>query len=838
MKKILFTLLAIAFCCTANAQFMGGFGQQGPSIKGKISGQLVDSLTQKPVEFATIVLINARTKKEVDGVISDEKGEFKLTEVKLGTYEIVASFLGYENKTIAEVKLDKKKPDANLDKVFMVSESLKLDEVVVTEEASLIENKIDKIVYNAEKDVANRGGDATDVLRRVPLLTVDLEGNVSLRGSQNLRILINGRPSGMFANNVADALKTIPADQIKSVEVITSPSAKYDGEGTAGIINIITKKKSVEGFTGSVNASIGNVQNNTVLNLSAAKGRFGINGNGSVYYSWPRDSRSTYFREDFFTGERNTTEQIGAGTSQYLGFNGSVNAFYDINAYHSLTSTFRLNGRRLSGDGLQNVIDNGFDELRRLSSTTNYDNSGLYSGYDWSTDYRIEFEENKEQELVFAFQISGNIDDRENNVAQDAGDAIDFAALNDGRNRETTFQVDYVQPFNPNLKLEIGAKSVLRRIESDYSRFDNVTQSIDNDPYRTNLFNYDQDVYAGYASFNIKFGKKYGLVAGARYEHTDFGGDYGTRVLDVNESAKRLAPFNESYSNILPSITLSRSYNFKTIKASYTRRIQRPSLFYINPFSDANDTRNVSFGNPLLNPELVSQYEVSYGAFIKGVVVNIGLFQRQTTDIIERFVIGVTDNVSESSYRNIGENNSVGVNLFSSATIKKVFTIRAGGNVYTYNPQGTINGINLDDVRGIQLDGFLSSSFAFKNGFKLEAFGFYKAPQLTTQGEIPSFSIFSVGAQKEILKKKGTIGVRVVEPFSKWKGFGTSQSNPQFTLDANYEVLFRSFGLNFSYRFGQLDFKQRERKSKIRNSDLKQGEGGGQGGGQGGGFNN
>lgn len=835
MKKIIFTLAICSLYLSLSAQFTGGFGQQGPSIKGKISGQLLDSLSQKPVEFATIVLINSKTKKEVDGVITDEKGEFKLTDVKLGTYEIVASFLGYQNKTVSEVKLDKKKPDANLDKVYMTSESLNLDEVVVTEEASLIENKIDKIVYNAEKDVANAGGDATDVLRRVPLLTVDLEGNVSLRGSQNLRILINGRPSGMFANNVADALKTIPADQIKSVEVITSPSAKYDGEGTAGIINIITKKKSVEGFTGSINTSIGNVQNNAVLNLSAAKGRFGINGNGSVYYSWPRDSRSTYFREDFFSGERNTTEQIGAGTSQYLGFNGSVNAFYDINAYHSLTSTFRLNGRRLSGDGLQDVVDNAFDAARALSSTTNYDNSGLYSGYDWSTDYRIEFEENKEQELVFAFQLSGNIDDRENNVLQNGGDFINTAANNDGRNQETTFQVDYVQPFNPNLKLEIGAKTVLRRIESDYDRFNNTTQSLDDSPYRTNLFNYDQDVYAGYASFNMKFGKKIGLIAGARYEQTEFGGDYGTRVLDVAEDVKRLAPFNDSYSSILPSITLSHSYNFKTIKASYTRRIQRPSLFFINPFSDANDTRNVSFGNPLLNPELVSQYEVSYGAFVKGVVLNVGLFHRQTTDIIEKFVLGVTDNVSESSYRNIGENNSLGVNIFSSATIKKVFTIRAGGNVYTYNPKGTVNGINLDDISGVQLDGFLSTSFAFKNGLKFEAFGFYKAPQLTTQGEIPSFSIFSLGAKKDILNKKGTIGIRAVEPFSKWKGFGTEQSTPNFTLNSNYEVLFRSFGLNFSYRFGQLDFKQRERKTRIKNSDLKQGDGGGgQGGGQGG----
>ncbi|MEM9850095.1 MAG: carboxypeptidase-like regulatory domain-containing protein, partial [Bacteroidota bacterium] len=207
--KRLFLLSTLCFISLSSFAQFGGFGGGGSSaIKGKITGQVIDSTSNQAVEFASIVLVNSKNSKEVDGIISEADGSFKLNEVELGTYNIVVSFLGYEEKTITGVELTKREPDASLDNILLVSENLVLDEVTVTEEASLIENKIDKIVYNAEKDVANAGGDATDVLRRVPLLSVDLEGNVSLRGSQNLQILINGRPSGMFANSVADALKT------------------------------------------------------------------------------------------------------------------------------------------------------------------------------------------------------------------------------------------------------------------------------------------------------------------------------------------------------------------------------------------------------------------------------------------------------------------------------------------------------------------------------------------------------------------------------------------------------------------------------------------------------
>lgn len=220
-------------------------GNQAPVLKGKVKGMLLDSVTGESIGFATLVLRKSGLKTDLDGVLSDDNGSWNFENVKTGKYDIVISFLGYEEKVLKNVETTLKNPDIDLGKIQLRPSAILLDAVEVKEERSLVENKVDRIVYNAENDASIAGGDATDVLRKVPMLTVDLQGNVSLRGSQNVRILINGKPSGMFSNNIADALKMFPADQIKKVEVITSPSAKYDAEGSGGIINIITSKQNI-----------------------------------------------------------------------------------------------------------------------------------------------------------------------------------------------------------------------------------------------------------------------------------------------------------------------------------------------------------------------------------------------------------------------------------------------------------------------------------------------------------------------------------------------------------------------------------------------------------------
>ena len=344
--RLLLLLFFLSFSVFGTAQPpWGGGANKGPSIKGKITGTVIDSVSGEPLEFATLVLIQSRDEKQLDGVISEPDGSFKITEVKNGKYKLNISFLGYENRILEGVETTLEKPDLDLGTIYMTPSGINLAEVVVSDQAALVENRIDKLVYNAEKDGTTTGGDAADVLRNVPLLSVDLEGNVSLRGSSNILILINGRPSTMFGSNIAEALKTIPADQIKTVEVITSPSAKYDGEGSSGIINIITKKRNAEGFTGSVNSSIGTRQNNGGINLNWLKGRFGLNGGANSFWSWRREGNIEFFREDgLSTGEGTIFEQNGPNSSQVLGFNGNFGAYYDFNAYNSINSSIRFNG--------------------------------------------------------------------------------------------------------------------------------------------------------------------------------------------------------------------------------------------------------------------------------------------------------------------------------------------------------------------------------------------------------------------------------------------------------------------------------------------------------------
>lgn len=791
----------------------------GPKITGRISGELVDSLSGVPVEFATLVLIQPATQKEVGGVVSDEKGHFRFTSVPVGTYEVHITFIGYERKVLSGVALLPEKPDRDLGTVYLVSEQIQLEAVTVTGEASIIENRIDKLVYNAEKDVTVSGGDAAEVLRRVPLLAVDMDGNVSLRGSSNIQVLINGRPSGIFANNIADGLKTIPADQIKSVEVITTPSAKYDGEGSAGIINIITKKKSVEGFSGSVNASAGTRQNSANLNLNVARGRLGFNTNGNIFYVWPRVGTTEFYRSDITPEGERILEQSGESESTVLGYNGGASLYYDLNAYHGFSSSFRYNGFRLSQDGFTDAFltDSILREYTRDNTTSN-----LNGGFDWTTDYRRTFKQ-PEREWTIAFQITNNFNNREALINQldILGNAPELIFREDnensGQNYEYVLQTDYVHPFSPKIKLEAGAKEVLRNIFSDYrfQTFDEGLNDFVTDPARTDIFNYTQSVTAGYVSLNIKLGEKYGAVIGARYEYTAIRGSYDSERDD----------FTFQYGNLLPSVILNRTLsNFSSLKLSYTQRIQRPSLFFINPYADLSDPFNITVGNPYLEPEVSHQTELAYNTYVKGISLNGALFYKYTEDIIENFLEVTGEGQSFSTYLNIGNNHSVGFNFFASANLKERLSLRGGFNLSTYNTVSTTAGIDLEN-QALLFNGNIGGTLSLgeKKAWKVETFGFYRARRRSLQGYLPTFSLLTLGFQREFMEKKASLGVRIVEPFFANKSFPSQLEGENFFQESNYSIPFRSYGANFVYRFGKTEFRN-QRRSKIRNDDLKDGE--------------
>jgi ferric enterobactin receptor len=825
-RIILLSLFALILSIKVSAQFP--FGQQkGPSIKGKISGLVVDSISEEGIPFATLALRKLGSLNTIDGVLTDMDGNFRFSDVLTGEYEIIISFLGYEDKTIKEVETTLRNPDKDLGKISIVSSAVLMDALEITEERSLIENKVDRLVFNAENDASIAGGDATDVLRKVPLLSVDLNGNVSLRGSESVRILINGKPSGMFSSNVGDALKMFPADQIKQVEVITAPSARYDGEGSAGIINIITKRKSVEGMAGSVNASAGIRQNSLFTNLNIGKGRLGLSSNAAVFYSNPASGNLFFRREDTVDDVVRIYEQSGRQRTSRLAGNGNFSAFYDFNAFHSINSSFNFRGAGFNIDGSQT----GFltDPSLGLTNTFSRRNVGknFNGGYDWNTDYTIKFENQTDRELSFGFQLSRQASDQNFSITE-THDILSFInrdanIYNDGDNVEYTYQADYTHPFSKKLKLETGVKAVIRRIESDFRNeiFDAATNMYIPQGALTNIFDYDQDVYAAYASINTSIAKKYSMVAGVRYEATEIGGLF--RSGDSDE-------FTNRYENWLPSITVSRSLKkFRTLKYSFTQRIQRPGLNFVNPFVNNVDFLNRTIGNPQLGPELASQHELSYNTSLLGFTIFSSVYFRRTTSIVEQIVRVDENAITTNTFDNVGTNNSWGTNIFTTKSIGK-FTIRAGGNVFSYNGNGVVNGIELNR-KSYEYSLFMNGDYTIKGSIKADFFSFFRSPRRTLQGDNPSFSIYGFGVRKDF--KRSSIGINVIEPHKNQKEFNTDVSGPGFTQINQFSIPFRSIGVNYRYRFGSVDFK--ERKSKVKNTDVKTGESMGdmQGGGAG-----
>jgi outer membrane receptor protein involved in Fe transport len=803
MKVLISSLILIFSINISYAQFPTFGGNRGKTIKGNISGKILDKLTNQPVAFATIALKKAGKNEVVNGVISDDNGEFKLDEVTNGVYDVVISFLGYQEMIMDSIETTLKDPDYNIGDILLEQNAQILDEVQITEKRSLFENKVDKIVYNAEDDSSVTGGDAADVLRNVPLLSVDLEGNVSLRGSQNVRILINGKPSGMFSSNVADALKMFPADQIKKVEVITSPGAKYDGEGTGGIINIITKRTEIEGVAGNINTSIGNRSSNGNLNLNIGKGRFGFTTNGAVFWSLPQDAENEFIRTSLSTGDE-LYRYGGVTNTERLGFSGSANAFYDFNAYNAINTNLTLRGMGFNRDGTNTgtFFDVPF-ERKSLSETGR-------STFDWTSDYTMKFEGSDVKQLVFAVQASGNISNNESFIDESGASQREETIINDADNLELTGQIDYTLPVGNSNKLEMGVKSVIRNINSDSDH------SVET--FRSNLFLYDQNVYSGYMSYNFFF-KKLNFVTGVRYEHTRISGDGD---LDVQE-------FINDYDNILPNIAISKSFKgFRTIKVAYSRRIQRPSLNFINPFVNNSDFGNISQGNPFLNPELTDQIEMAYNTNFLGFTLFSSLYYRENKGIIEQVTTREDEIGFLNTFQNVGKNKSVGLNLFTSKNIGK-FTFRGGGDIYTYNATGVIDGNEVsNDAISYRL--FTSGDLSFTGSLKANFSGFFQAPRFTLQGQNPSFSIFSVGVRKEF--NNSSLGIRIVSPFKEFLNFNSDITNETagFNQVSSFAFPFRSFGISYSYKFGKVDFK--ERRSKVNNTDLKEGGGDQQGAAQ------
>jgi outer membrane receptor protein involved in Fe transport len=814
------------------------------TFKGTVSGKIIDETTKENLAYTNVSLTNLKTNKIVEGTVTEERGKFNFNDVVTGKYKISISFIGYTTKEL-EFELTGSKPDYNFKRILLTPSSNKIAEIEINEEKAIYENKIDKIVYNPENDINQSADDATDVLRKAPLLSVDLDGNVSLRGSKNIKFLINGKTSAFFSSDAATALQMIPADQIKSVEVITSPGAKYDGEGDAGIVNIITKKKIIDGYKGTISGSFGTRVNRQSLNLMLGKGRFGLSAKGGAHYSWPRIGITDYERKDWDALEdTNTLLRNGETYSQWIGYRGGIDMFYDLNAFQSITSSLSFSGRDKFNDDSTQIKYTGIDTSYNYKSILN--STSVTNQVEWSSDFTKKFANNEDREFSMALQISGEFEDEETKINENNSLITN---LNDGIGIEKTFQIDYTHPFgrtkkkyegggsgekmqkksesrgmhggkggssgssSATNKIEIGAKLIDRDKNFVYSTIDsifndNILNSINNiTPEET--FNYNQKVGSAYLSSQFKLPRDFGLILGGRYEFTKINGNW-----DNNS----YIPFENSYGNFLPNVVINKKISeTNSIKLSFNRRITRPSSYYINPNIGRTDNKNIIIGNPELNPSLSNQLEFGYTSFSKIYQGSYFVYLKRTTDVIESN-ISVQGDISTTSYLNIGENTKLGLNYYGSIMLGGV-NLRGGFNVFEYSSEDTRFG----NIRAILYNYNIGGTVDLGNRFKFETWGWFSSPTQTLQGTTDNFSMMSFGIKKDFKNKRGSLGIRLIEPFSKYKDFTTELEGSNFTQYSNRQLTFRSIGISFKYTFGKLNFKSKSMNSKINNNDLKEG---------------
>lgn len=830
------TLLSLGLSTAAFAQYPSGGGRpqtEKPTVipgtadednsrgNGKISGTLVDSVSKQPIEFAAISLIEIKSNRPVDGTTTDDKGKFQIKNIAEGDYKLLISFIGFKGKQIPNIKIGRR-TSIDLDDLVLSPDVVQLNAVNVVGQAEMIEERVDRLVYNAEKDIASKGGDATEVMRKVPMLSVDLDGNVSLRGSSNVRVLINNKPSTILASSVADALKQIPADMIKSVEVITSPSAKYDAEGTAGIINIITKKNTLQGATLSFDTGVGNRGSNLGMRGSYRTGKMGFNLGGFGRMSYNVIGKGENIQEGVKNGIPFSTRQTTESLNESLFGSYNLSWDYDITEKSFVTASVRYGARNQNNTQSIGTVSSfgGNPSATSFRDVTVADLSGTV---DVNIDYTRQLKK-PQQEFSILSQFSRN--NRTNNFDANLFNSANSQELlgqegnrNGSFNQESTIQLDYQSPIKKNQMIEFGAKGIFREVNSDFTYYSTVNQ-----PRSANQLNYDQNVAASYLSYTYSTKNKYTFKVGSRYEYTTINANQGESDLGI-----------PNYGNLVPSINVSKTLKGgKTIKAGYNRRLQRPGIQFLNPNVNAANPQNITVGNPNLAPELTDQYEVSTSWFKKSVYINLSLFARNTNNSIETIRTTDEQGVITTTFGNIGQKQNYGMNVFGNVTLFSKWQLGGGLDAYyAYLSNNTGNTSLGSNNSGVVMSGRVFTNLTITNGWGLQGFGFIRGRDVQLQGTQTGFAYYSLGVKKDFKNKRGSIGMGAENFFANAFQVRTILETPTFTQTNINNLYNRGVRVNFSYKLGKMSFDEqpRRRRKSVNNDDVKSGGDGASGGG-------
>ncbi|MBW7869610.1 MAG: TonB-dependent receptor [Flavobacteriia bacterium] len=813
-KKTLSASLLLSFIFSFSQSF---------NIKGKVTDN-----QSKALEYAIVSVLNPDTFDEVSGSVTDANGLFSV-DVPAGKYLLnIESFTG--NSIEQEINVTK---NENLG-TFKINET----SVVTLEGATLsgastpvYRMELDKKVYDVSKDPMTKGRSLSEALENVPSVQVDGEGNVSLRGNENVRILIDGKPSALIGiSDPAQALQSLPADIVDRIEVVTNPSARYEAEGSAGIINIILKKGKLKGLNGSVNVSGGiPATASASVNLNYRTGKWNIFTNfGYRYSNWERknSSKTTRFNSD---GIPRYEEMNGESTRKNNGFNLMLGTEY----YLTDKDTFTISGsyRKQGGDDDSDLNYLDFDADRNQTASSTRTQRQDSDGYDIEGNFNYKHEFN-DKGHEFTVDVRSNYsEDTKDGSLREIGNLVDSSerTANFETRNNTTISADYVYPFGEKGKLEIGARGDITGMLTDF-KVDSLANDgwVPKDKFFTRT-DYMQNVYAAYVQFGQAFGK-FSYFAGIRMENSDI------TVKSILDNST----VNKNYTDFFPSLFLNYEFeNTDQLQLSYSRRIRRPRGWFLIPFSSYSDNRNLFMGNPSLNPQYTDSYEMSYVTKLGKLMVTPNIYYSITHDNIQRYQSINEDGAIVSRPINVGTDERYGGDLTFTYRPFRWWNMMGNVNLYGYKTRGqhtdtytdietgeTTTQVTNFDGEGFSWFGRLSNTFNLPSKFSVQLSGMYRAGNKTAQSERKPMYGADLSVSKDLFNDNATITASVRDLFNT-RSFRSTSFGENFFMESEFRWGVRSVNVSFTYRFNQSKRDQRKRQQQNQeNGDFDMDSGG------------
>ena len=815
MKRTILLALSVFTCFIINAQSQG---------ENTITGTVYDSITKVPLEYATVTLFIKNNIKPVTGTVTDKLGNFNLKDLEDGQYSIVFEFIGYHSFSIDNFQINKKHPAIEFKKIMLSQQKINLQSYTVVAQTKLIENRIDKMIFNAEKDISSQSGVATDLLRKVPMVSIDVDGNVQLSGSSGVRFLINGKPSTAFGSSITDVLQSIPASAIKSIEVITNPGAKYSASGLGGIINIILKTNKAKGYNGSLSLSAGTRIENGSFNFNVRNNNFGMNAFFTGNKKLNVETENNFNRITKDSNSINTLDQDGSSWFERHSFQTGLGFDWTYKKLNSFSGAISYNNFGSNNNGIltqSNQITDG-NNLPPVLSLMNNNNHFNFNNVDASLNYKRTFKkENQELEFSINNSLGNHHNSFDNKQKTIPLDLLFYGSNSDNPSRvnETSVAIDYTQPIKKDVVFGAGSKATFYNISSssNISQYRESSQSFEVNASLSDNLDYKQKVYAAYAEINFPVSKWFNTKIGTRYERTEINAFYS----NAQEQAK--VP---GYNTLVPSIFFSKKLGEKQmLKLSYSKRIERPDYEDLNPFVNTNDPKNLTAGNSNLTPEIGHRIELAYSKEFnnKGSVM-ISLFYRINDHDIQPYIVfystynvgdSVYKNVAVNTRQNIGMEKNIGTNLFGNVNITSKLMV--SGNVFLFR-RHTINVLDA----GYNYNSFnyrlnMNTTYQFSSNFVAEFFGNFNSSRHEAQGKYPSYTNYSIAMRRQFLNKKGSLAITANNFFQEKINQNTILTGPSFSTNSFRKIPSRSIGINFSWKFGKLEFKKSKPESDLNN---------------------